>query len=189
MPRVGTYLSLTLDGMYAGPNGELDFGAPNEEEHRYANDVTRAGGDFVMSRGVYDVMAYWDELDLDDPAVNDVEREFATLWRERHKHVVSRGRPELRANASLLQGDPVEAVRAMRAGEGPPISLGAGAELFGALAAAGLIDDFRFRIVPTVLGRGKALFAALPSPLDLRLVRSHTYDSGGVLLEYVRADE
>ena len=74
-------------------------------------------------------MGYWDELDVDDPATPDVEREFATFWRETPKHVVSRGDPPLRPNASLVEGDVVDAVRAMKAGDGPPIMLGVGAEL------------------------------------------------------------
>lgn len=186
MRRVGYYISLTTDGMYAHPDGSLDAFGPGEEEHRYANALTRDAGDAVMGRVMYDVMAYWDEFDVDDPTAAEVEREFARLWRATPKHVVSRGHPELRPNATLVEGDVVEVVRAMRAGDGPPIMLGAGAELFATLAEAGLIDDFRFLIVPTALGRGKALFAELSAPLRLKLVATRAFPSGSVLHEYVR---
>lgn len=188
MRRVSYFIALTLDGLYADPDGGLDAVAPDAEEHRYANELTRTAGDIVMGRVMYEVMAYWDTLDLDDPDVSELEREFATIWRERRKHVVSRGRPPLRANATLLEGEAVEAVRAMRAGDGPDIAIGGGAELFATLAAADLIDDFRFLVMPRALGAGKALFAALPSPLALRLTASRTFPSGSLLLEYTRAD-
>lgn len=183
--RLGFYITLTADGMYADENGGLDAFGPADDEHQFANDLVRDVGDVVMGRVMYGVMDYWDELDVDDPATPHVEREFATLWRQTPKHVVSRGTPDLRPNASLLEGDVVDAVRAMKAGDGPPIMLGAGADLFGTLSDAGLIDEYRFLIAPTALGHGKAMFASLTQPLRLQLVGTRTFSSGSVLLEYV----
>jgi dihydrofolate reductase len=185
--RVGYYIILTTDGMYADAEGGLDHYDPAEPEHRFANDLLRDSGDEVMGRGMYEVMRYWDEVDLDDPATPDVEREFATLWRATPKHVVSRGTPDLGPNATLLAGDVVDAVRAMKAGDGPDIGIGAGADLFATLAEAGLIDVYRFLIIPVALGQGKALFASLRAPLRLRLTSSRTFPEGTVLLEYVPA--
>ena len=184
--RLAFYIQLTADGMYADEEGGLGDVEPAEDEHRYANGLMRDTGDLVMGRVMYGVMDYWDELDLDDPATSDVEREFATYWRQTPKHVVSRGQPELRPNSSLLEGDVVEAIRTMKAGDGPPIGLGAGAELFATLSDAGLIDDYRFLIMPTAIGKGKAMFGALQEPLKFKLVATRAFSSGGVLLEYVR---
>ena len=102
--RLAFYIQLTADGMYADEEGGLGDVEPAEDEHRYANGLMRDTGDLVMGRVMYGVMDYWDELDLDDPATSDVEREFATYWRQTPKHVVSRGQPELRSNASLRRG-------------------------------------------------------------------------------------
>ena len=138
---------------------------------------------------MYDVMTYWDDVDLDDPDVSDVEREFATFWRKTPKHVASRGRPNLRENAVLIEGDPVERLREMREGDGPDIMLGAGAGFLGELSDAGLIDDYRLLIAPMALGQGKSLFAALQRPLNLKLTNTRTFPNGSVLLEYVRKDQ
>ena len=170
MRRVGFYLTLTMDGMYADPDGGLDYFEPTEDEHRFANHLVRDAGDIVMGRVMYGIMDYWDAVDLDDPATPAVYAEFARFWRETPKHVVSRGNPELRPNASLLDGDVVETVRAMKAGDGPPIMVGGGAELLATLGQAGLIDDYRFLIAPLAMGRGKAMFASFEKPLRLRLV-------------------
>ena len=188
MRRVGYYISISTDGLYTDADGGLGGFDPAEEEHRYANHLVRDAGDIVMGRVMYGVMDYWDELDLDDPNVSDVEREFATFWRETPKHVVSRGEPELRANSTKLEGDVVETVRRMKQQDGPDIMLGSGAELFATATKAGLIDDYRFLIAPMALGDGKQLFAQLEEPLKLRLTNSHTFPSGAVLLEYVRRD-
>jgi dihydrofolate reductase len=113
-----------------------------------------------------------------------VEREFTTYWRDTPKRVVSHGQPALGPNASLLEGDVVDAVRALKAGSGAHISLGCGADLLATLSEAGLIDTFRILVTPKALGQGKALFGSLRSPLPLRLVGTRTFASGSVLLEY-----
>jgi dihydrofolate reductase len=187
MRRLSFYVIMTADGLYADTDGGLDHYEPAEDEHQFANDLMRDAGAEIMGRRMYDVMAYWDELDLDDPATGPVEREFAELWRTTPKHVVSRGDPTLRDGASLLRGDVVEAVRRLKDGDGPDIAVGCGSKLFATLVAAELIDVFRFLVIPVALGRGKALFADLEAPLRLRLVGSRTFASGSVLMEYVRA--
>jgi dihydrofolate reductase len=182
------YIILTADGMYADPDGGLDHYEPAEDEHRYANGLTGTAGDIVMGRRMYDVMEYWDTLDLDDPAVPDVEREYAEAWRATPKHVLSRGRPPLRPNATLIEGDVVDAVRRLKEGDGAPIELGGGAELLATFAQAGLIDRYRFLVIPTALGSGKAMFAALDAPLRMRLTGTRTFEAGSVLLEYEPAE-
>ncbi len=188
MRRVTYFIILSADGMYADPDGGLDGFEPDEEGHRYANHVMDDAGDLVMTRGMYDVMTYWDDVDVNDPGVSEVEREFARIWKQTPKHVVSRGSPALRENAELIEGDAVEAVRTMKAGDGPDIGLGTGAEFLADLTQAGLIDDYRFLIAPMALGKGKSLFASLDAPLSLRLTGTRTFPNGSVLLEYVPAD-
>lgn len=185
MRRLIYYITLTADGMYADEDGGLAAFEPSEDEHRYANRLMDAAGDAVFGRVMYDVMEYWDDLDVDDPSVSDVEREFATFWRETPKHVASRGQPTLRANATGIDGDVVDFVRRLRSTDGPDIMLGCGADLFAELSAAGLIDEYRFLITPLALGHGKALFAKLETPLRLRLTNATRSSGGGVLVEYV----
>jgi hypothetical protein len=35
-------MSVCLDGYISGPNGEIDWSAPDEELHRFHNEQTRA---------------------------------------------------------------------------------------------------------------------------------------------------
>ncbi len=184
MRRVIYYITVTADGMYADQDGGLAEFEPSDEEHRYANRLLDSAGDVVMGRVMYDVMQYWDDLDVDDPNVTDVEREFATFWRDTPKHVASRGRPTLRANATRIDGDVLQYVRRLKSGDGPDIMLGCGAELFADLATAGLIDEYRFLVTPTVLGRGKSLYSALETRLRLKMLRATPSSGGGMLMEY-----
>lgn len=101
MRRLGFYMTLTADGMYADRGGGLGWYDPADDEHIYANGLMRDAGAVVIGRVMYEVFEHWDTVDLDDPAVPAVERDFATFWRQTPKHVVSRGRPPLRPNATL----------------------------------------------------------------------------------------
>src|SRR6266540_1679105 len=184
MRRLNFYIILTADGLYADPESGLGHYEPAEDEHRYANELLRDSGAEIMGRAMYEVMDYWDTLDIDDPRTPEIEREFATFWRQTPKYVVSRGRPELRANATLLEGNVVEAVRALKATDGPDLGLGCGADLLATLSEAGLVDTDRLLITTTVLGQGKHLFASFREPLRLRLIGTRTFEAGSVLLEY-----
>ena len=184
MRRLDFYIILTADGLYADPDGGLGHYEPAEDEHQFANDLLRDAGAVVMGRVMYDVMEYWDTVDIDDPSTHEIEREFARYWRATPKLVVSRGRPALRANATVLEGDVVEAVRALKATDGPDLDLGCGADLLATLSAAGLVDTYRLLVTTTVLGQGKQMFASFREPLSLRLIGTRTFASGSVLLEY-----
>ena len=184
MRRLVFYSIVTADGMYADEHGGLDFYDPAEDEHRYAEDLTRGAGDIVMGRVMYSVMGYWDTLDVADPGVPEIERDFAMAWRGVPKHIASRGTPELGPNAQLLGPDTIEAVRRLKQGDGPDIGLGCGAALLATLTQAGLIDAYQVLVIPTAIGRGKALWSELDAPLPLRLVGTRTFSSGSVLLEY-----
>ncbi len=186
MRRLGFYLILTADGLYEDAEGGLGHYEPAEDEHRYANDLVRSTDDLVYGRVMYDVMTYWDSIDGTDPGVDEVARDFATVWQAAHKHVITRGQPTLGPNASILEGDDVvTAVRRLKDQPGGDIGLGCGADLFATLSGAGLIDDYRFLVTPMALGSGKSIWGSLAAPLRLRLTGSRSFSSGAVLLEYV----
>jgi hypothetical protein len=44
MRKLDYYIILTADGMYADPDGGLDYYEPAEDEHRYANGLVRDAG-------------------------------------------------------------------------------------------------------------------------------------------------
>jgi dihydrofolate reductase len=57
-------------------------------------------------------------------------------------------------------------------------------ELIQALLAAGLVDEFRLKIFPVVLGRGKRLFGDGTVPSAFGLVNSETSGSGVIVAYY-----
>ena len=51
-------MGVSLDGFIAGPRGEIDWGAPDEELHRFHNQQTRGTGAQLCGRRLYETMLY-----------------------------------------------------------------------------------------------------------------------------------
>lgn len=99
------------------------------------------------------------------------------------KYVVSRtmGDPGWQ-NTTVLRGDLVEELRALKAASGRDIVATGSVQLVHALVAAGMVDEYRLFVFPVVVGRGARLFES--ADVRLRLLETRPFVSGAVLLRY-----
>src|SRR3954462_10108341 len=81
-------MGVSLDGFIAGPDGEIDWSAPDEELHRFHNQQTRELGAQLCGRRLYEEMTYWETADK-NPAAAEYELEFARIWKSLPKIVFS----------------------------------------------------------------------------------------------------
>ena len=79
MRMVTCSMGVSLDGYIVGPDGGFGWAAPDEEVFRFATDEVRQAGVHLLGRRLYETMLYWEKADQ-DPALTDLEREFAALW-------------------------------------------------------------------------------------------------------------
>src|SRR2546426_7636048 len=56
-------MGVSLDGFIAGPDGEIDWSAPDEELHRFHNQQARETGAHLYGRRLYEVMIPWETAD------------------------------------------------------------------------------------------------------------------------------
>ena len=84
-------------------------------------------------------------------------------------------------NTTLLRGDIVDAVRAVKAQSGGVLAIMGSGMLTGSLMAANLIDEYLLMIHPLVLDAGRRLF---PADVPLRLTSSVTTATGVVIATY-----
>lgn len=101
------------------------------------------------------------------------------------KYVVSTTLPSAAAwrNSTLISGDVVAAVRALKAQPGRNIFIDGSSVLVHTLARHDLIDEYRLIVYPVVLGGGKKVFPD-GVRLNLRLVEARPLPSGVVLTHY-----
>ncbi|GIG19753.1 hypothetical protein Cch01nite_04770 [Cellulomonas chitinilytica] len=88
-------------------------------------------------------------------------------------------------NARLVGGDPVPAVRSMKAGDGPLLRTIGSLTLCRSLLEAGLVDRFRVVVFPVITGATghERIYDGYPD-VRLDLVASRTFDGRLQLLEY-----
>jgi dihydrofolate reductase len=82
-------MGVSLDGFIAGPDGELDWSAPDEELHRFHNQQAQELGAVFCGRRLYEAMLYWETAD-ENPSVAEHELEFARIWKKVPKLVFSK---------------------------------------------------------------------------------------------------
>ncbi|MDA8203532.1 MAG: dihydrofolate reductase family protein [Chloroflexi bacterium] len=173
----------SLDGYIVGPDGEIIGPPPDEEMRRLVMDEIRGVGVHLMGRRLYETMLYW-ETDDHDPPLDDAEREWAALWKPIPKVVFSTTLSAVQGNARLASSGLAEEIERLRAepGEGD-IAIG-GATLAAEAAALGLIDEYRPRVYPVLVGGGIPFFPRNERQVDLQLVETRTFGSGVVYLRY-----
>jgi dihydrofolate reductase len=87
------------------------------------------------------------------------------------------------ANATVLDGELVEAVRDLKQQSGGDVGVHASISVAQALLAAGVVDELRFVIAPRIAGRGRRLLDGLPS-IQLEPLRSEISPAGYLLIDY-----
>ena len=185
MRKVIYSMSVSLDGFVAGPNGEIDWGAPDEELHRFHNQRTRELGGHLCGRRLYEVMTYWETADR-NPSAAEYEVEFARIWQSLPKVVFSTTLETVRGNATVVRDDAAAEVTRLKQQPGKDLGVG-GAGLAATLMRLGLVDELRPFVCPVVLGGGTPFLPALDERLDFELVETRTFGSRVVYLRYRRA--
>jgi dihydrofolate reductase len=176
-------MGMSLDGYIVGPDGTFDWGAPDDELFRFVTEEIRHVGVHLLGRRLYETMLYWETADQ-DPELDDAEREWARLWKPIPKVVFSTTLTEVRGNAHLAtDGLAAEIERLRAAPEEGAVAIG-GATLAAQAAASGLIDEFRVRVHPVLVGGGLPVFAHGGRREDLTLVESGVFGSGVVYLHH-----
>lgn len=181
----------SLDGIMQAPGGPEEdptggfalggwmFGFADE-----SMDISDSGFDgkdreLLLGRRTYEIFeAYWPYQPDDHPV--------ARTLNAAKKHVASRTLTALRwNNSTLLDGDVVQAVIALKSQPGPDLQIIGSGCLIQTLQTASLIDEYNVWTFPVVLGRGKRLFSETATPSALRLVRSQVSTTGVVMSTYV----
>ncbi len=177
-------MGVSLDGFIAGPGGEFDWAAPDEELHRFHNEQTRELGAHFCGRRLYELMLYW-ETAGEDPASGATEREFARIWQDLPKIVFSDTLERVEGNARLASDAIAAEVARLKQQPGGDLAVG-GAGLAAAFTQLGLVDEYRLFVNPVVVGGGTPFFPPLDARIDLELVETRTFGSRVVYLRYRR---
>src|SRR6266508_1854301 len=79
----------SLDGYIEDLEGNFDWAMPDEEVHRFINNLERAAGTYLYGRRMYATMMVW-ETDPHLAADSPLMRDFAEIWQAANKIVYSK---------------------------------------------------------------------------------------------------
>jgi dihydrofolate reductase len=138
--------------------------------------IGRAGA-MLYGRKTYEMMeSFWTS-----PAAAEQMPAVAKGMNASAKMLVSRTRKPTWNNSTLLEGDLVETVRALKKEAGAPIVVLGSGSVVAKLGEAGLVDAYQLVVVPVALGAGRTLFT---SGCKLRRVEQRAFDNGNVVVTY-----
>ena len=177
---------VSLDGVMEDPVGVENSGLGNwtgpfsrgPEGDRFKLEELLAADCLIFGRATYDAFAsYW-------PNVKD-ETGMADRMNSLPKYVASRTLKQATwGKSTIWSGDIVSAVEAFKAGGDGEALIYGSASVIHQLASAGLIDEYRLMVYPTILGAGKRLYPD-GAASRLRLAECEQLGGGIVLLRYV----
>ena len=190
MRRILLPVQMTLDGFATGPNGEMDW-LPLEDPQLTAEhweetwNELRSVDTLLLGRVTYQVWErFWPAV-RNHRAGTPHETRFARWVEGVEKVVFSRTLSSVEWNrARLVRDHPVNEIARLKHGPGRNLALAGGARLAQSFIRWGLIDEYLITVHPVLLGEGRPLFGELGLRRGLRLVGSHPFRSGAVLLKY-----
>ncbi|MDO4045191.1 dihydrofolate reductase family protein [Clavibacter michiganensis] len=181
MRRITAGLFASVDGVVEAPNlfqfdsfdAELGAGMT-----RLMETVTTA----VLGRHGYEEWSsYWPQAPADDAFgafINPIEKLVASTTLT----------GELAWNATLIEGDVVDALADLKRTDGGDIGVFASISLARELLFAGVLDELTLMIHPVVAGAGRRLFEPSDPVTRLELRRSEITSAGNALLTYALRD-
>ena len=167
--------SIEMLGDWFDPQVQADDSDLLDELHRQDNE---ADGFLIGRRTFESLRAYWPQLSDDPTGIRDYLNRV-------QKYVVSSTLTDPQwQNSTVLSGDPVEEVRALKDRPGQDIVATGSIMLCHALIEAGLVDEYRLFVYPVVQGRGRRLFPDGFERPALRLLDAKAFRSGITYARY-----
>ena len=180
---------LSLDGVIQGPGGPDEDTTGGFElggwSATYSDDVTRETL-FAALNEDYDLLLGRFTFDIWEPFWPNQSGPIAEKFNKIKKYVATQTLTEASWEGTvLLNGDTIEQVKALKAGDGPDLHMWGSADLIQSLFQQGLIDQMNLWIYPVVLGKGKKLFAGGTLPSGLKLTKSAVSSTGVICATFV----
>ncbi len=183
MSKVFLSMTMTLDGFFAGPHGELDWMSQAPDQELNDDIVTLFQGidrGFIGYPTASGMIPYWLNVANNPSAFSKEERAIAEAVNTLRSFIVSHQEEHLEwENTELLlvksDHDLVEAVQKIKQQPGKDLGVPGGIRTAQTFVRLGLIDEYVLMVHPVAIGDGQSVFT---DRVNLELVSTKTYKSG-----------
>ena len=171
--------NITLDGSIEMIGDWFDPQAGTDDLLAEVRRQDEAADALLLGRQTFeDFRSFWPQQTEDPTGITDYLNQV-------RKYVVSSTMTDPGWDpTTVLAGDPVPAVRELKAQPGRDIVVAGSITLTHALVAAGLVDEYRLFTFPVVQGRGRRLFPDGVEVPQLRRLDAKTFDNGVTYAAY-----
>lgn len=182
---------VTLDGVMQGPGRKEEdtrggfrsggWSAPGVDDilmNATTSRVSKAGGlRLLLGRRSYEgMLGFWNTQDSPfKDGLNSAPKYIASTTLQE---------PLPWPNSTLLSGDLVQAVKALKRGADADLCIMGSGQLIQTLLAHRLIEEFMLFIHPIVLGNGLRIFPARGAPTSFRLAECRPNTKGVIIGNY-----
>jgi len=161
---------------------------PDEEALEYHTHLLRDFDVLVFGRKTYQLMVpYWPDI-AKSQSETKADIEFAQAFVSRKKVVFSRSLDGAEdGNTRIVRTNLRDEILKLKREPGKDILVG-GVDIPSQLTELGVIDEYRFVVMPIIAGEGRRLMegVSLQEKLQLKLVESKVFKSGCVALRYLK---
>ncbi len=177
-------INLTLDGCC----DHSKFNPAEDLLEHYTQLLRDDAGLLIYGRKTYQLMVpYWPDI-AKSQSEPKADIKFAQAFDSLNKVVFSRSLASAEdRNTRIVRTNLRDEILKLKREPGKNILVG-GVDIPSQLMELGLIDEYRFVVMPIIVGEGRRLFAgaSLPEKCQLTLVESKTFESGCVALRYLK---
>lgn len=173
--KVILYISMSLDGYIAKPDGDLSFLSTVEQpgqDYGYS-DFLKTVDTVIIGRRSYDKV---------------LSMGFVYPHTDKKVYIITRTERPDNGPFNYYTGSLKALITELKSKNGKNIYCDGGAEIANTLLMDDLIDEFIISVIPVILGNGISLFDKGRPGINLKLVSSTKFEKGLVQLHYTRAD-
>jgi dihydrofolate reductase len=177
-------INITLDGCI----DHTKFNPAEDLHEHYTRLLRDDAGVLVYGRKTYQLMVpYWPDI-AKSQSETKADIEFAQAFVSKKIVVFSRSLDSVEdKNTRIVRANLRDEILKLKREPGKNILVG-GVDIPSQLIELGLIDEYRFVVMPIIAGEGRRLFDGvnLQEKLQLKLAESKTFKSGCVALRYLK---
>lgn len=187
MRKLISFMHISLDGLVAGPNGELDWVKIDDELFHYVGTRISKDDTALYGRVTFEMMeSYWPTA-AQKPNATRHDIEHSKWYADANKIVLSTTLDEKDFNnTSIISENIPERINEIKHSNGSNEDI----LVFGSPTAThsliqlGLIDGYWLFVNPIILGEGIPLFTNIKDKTRLKLLNTKQFASGVVELNY-----
>jgi len=174
---------MSLDGYFTGPKNDIDWFDFSDDEHAWSGEILQRVDTMIYGRVTYEEFRQF--FPTPEAKTSGFDQYIVQRLNELPKVIFSKTLEDAPWKPStLVRESPIEAIPKMKKEPGKDMVVVGSGTLVAALAREGLIDEYRIRVRPIILGSGRPLFEDRNHRQALRFVSVTPFKSGAIGLHY-----